>query len=160
MNTSQLMTTDVHSCFASDSLDRAANIMWENDCGAVPVIDTDNRVVGMLTDRDICMAAYTQGLPLSKIKVASAMSRHVFGVTEWDPIESVEALMRQARVRRVPVLDGRGRIRGILSLNDLVRYASESGGAATDDVMEGVTQTMAAIARPQPPQRRTSEMRR
>jgi CBS-domain-containing membrane protein len=160
MNISELMTTDVCSCFASDSLDRAANIMWENDCGAVPVIDTDNRVVGMLTDRDICMAAYTQGLPLPKIKVASAMSKHVFGVTEWDPIESVEALMRQARVRRVPVLDGRGRIRGILSLNDLVRYASESGGAVTDDVMEGVTQTMAAISKRRPPQRRASEMRR
>jgi CBS-domain-containing membrane protein len=160
MNTSELMTTDVHSCFASDSLDRAAFIMWENDCGSVPVVDTDNRVVGMLTDRDICMAAFAQGLPLSKIKVASAMSKHVFGVTEWDPLESVEALMRQARVRRVPVLDGRGRIRGIVSLNDLVRYASESMGAASDGLIEGVTQTLAVITRPRPTLGRVAEMRR
>jgi CBS domain-containing protein len=59
-----LMTTNAKSCGTMDNLERAAQIMWENDCGVVPVVDGSERVVGMVTDRDICMAAYTQGQPL------------------------------------------------------------------------------------------------
>jgi len=64
MNASDVMTKTVRSCSAGDSLQRAAQLMWEGDCGSVPVVDSDNRVVGILTDRDIAMAAYTQGRPL------------------------------------------------------------------------------------------------
>jgi CBS domain-containing protein len=64
MKVSDLMTTAVRSCGTGDNLQLAAQIMWESDCGIVPVVDGDGRVVGVITDRDICMAAYTQGLPL------------------------------------------------------------------------------------------------
>jgi CBS-domain-containing membrane protein len=111
------MTTNVKSCGIDDNLQRAAQIMWENDCGAVPVVDGDGRVVGMVTDRDICMSAYTRGLALWQIPVSSAMANQVHGVREEDPLEAVEALMRRARIRRVPVLDAEARLRGILSLN-------------------------------------------
>ena len=57
-----------------DSLNRAAQIMWERRCGCVPVIDA-GRVVGLLTDRDVCMAAYTQGRRIDDIAVTTAMSR-------------------------------------------------------------------------------------
>lgn len=70
MNASELMTETVQSCSASDSLQRAAQIMWDRDCGVVPVVDGDNCVVGMVTDRDIAMAAYTQGQPLWLIPVS------------------------------------------------------------------------------------------
>jgi Mg/Co/Ni transporter MgtE len=72
-NVRDLMTTAVRSCTTGDNLQRAAQIMWESDCGVVPVVDRDGRLVGMITDRDICMAAYTQGKPLSHIGVFYAI---------------------------------------------------------------------------------------
>lgn len=149
MNASELMTTDVKSCNVNDNLQRAAQIMWENDCGAVPVIDNDGRVVGIVTDRDICMSAYTQGLPLWQISVSSAMANRVHGVREDDPIEAVEQLMRRVQVRRVPVLDGEARLKGILSLNDLARHAHRSSGRKSNGLSgESVSRTLAAVCQP------------
>jgi CBS-domain-containing membrane protein len=147
MNASELMTTSVKSCSNSDTLQRAAQLMWEDDCGAVPVVDADNRVVGIVTDRDICMAAYTQGRPLWQIPISSAMAKKVHGVRESDPIEVVETLMQRAQIRRVPVLDGDGRLKGILSMNDLARRAHHAGrkdGLSGDSIV----QTLAAISAP------------
>ena len=73
MKVEQLMSRDVKTCQATEMLNRAAQLMWENDCGCVPVVDEDGRAVGMITDRDVCMAAYTQGRLLDALPVASAM---------------------------------------------------------------------------------------
>ena len=75
MNVQEIMTNDVETCRLDDTLNSPAAIMWGHDCGVVPVVDDDGRVVGMITDRDICMAAYTQGVPLSAIRVENACSR-------------------------------------------------------------------------------------
>jgi CBS domain-containing protein len=150
MNVSELMSTAAKSCGTHDNLQRAAQIMWENDCGVVPVVDGDGRVVGMITDRDICMAAYTQGQALWQIPVSNAMANQVYGVRETDPLEGVETLMRRVRVRRVPVLDGDGRLKGILSMNDLARHAHRSAGRKTNGLSdESIVQTLAAICQPQ-----------
>jgi len=64
MKVEQIMTRIVHTCSENDTLNRAAQLMWENDCGCVPVIHGGNgsgAVVGVVTDRDVCMGAYTQG---------------------------------------------------------------------------------------------------
>jgi CBS domain-containing protein len=127
MNVSDLMTSAVSSCSTSDDLQRAAQLMWENDCGVVPVVDGAGRVVGMISDRDICMAAYTHG-PLWQLSVLDAMATKVHGVMESDPLEVVETLMRRVRVRRVPVLDRDGHLKGILSMHDLARHAHRSDG--------------------------------
>lgn len=149
MKASELMTTDVKSCSVDDNLQRAAQLMWESDCGAVPVIDGDGRVVGIVTDRDICMSAYTQGLPLWQIPVSNAMAKRVHGVREDDPIEAVEQLMRRAQVRRVPVLDEEARLKGILSLNDLARHAHRSAGRRSNGLSgESISQTLAAVCQP------------
>jgi CBS domain-containing protein len=140
------MTTAVKSCGTDDDLQRAAQIMWENDCGIVPVVDGDGRLVGVITDRDVCMAAYTQGQPLWQIQVSNTMAKQVHGVRETDLIEAAEGLMRRVRVRRVPVLDGNGRLRGILSMNDLARHAHRSAGHKTHGVSgDSIMQTLAAI---------------
>ena|ERR1017187_5687124 len=149
MNISHLMTTDVKSCGQNDNLQHAAQIMWENDCGVVPVVDAENRVVGMITDRDVCMGAYTQGLPLWLIAVSSAMSKQVHSVRENDALEAVESMMRQAKIRRVPVLDGNGRLRGILSMNDMARHGHRSAGRNTNGLSgDSIVQTLAAICEP------------
>ncbi len=151
MNASDLMTKTVCSCSPDDSLQRAAQLMWEADCGALPVVDGENRVVGMITDRDIAMAAYTRGRALWEIPVHGAMAKHVHGVREDDSIDVIEALMSRVRVRRVPVLDGDGRLKGILSMNDLARHTQRSGRKADGLRPDNIVHTLAAICEHRPP---------
>jgi len=154
MNVSELMTTPVKTCANDDNLQRAAQIMWEGDCGAVPVVHGEGHLVGMITDRDICMAAYTRGLALWQIPVSEAMSKQVHSVRTKDRVEQAEAVMKSARVRRVPVLDGEGRLAGILSMNDLARQAQHAVRSAHNVnglSAESIAQTLAAICEPRAP---------
>jgi CBS domain-containing protein len=121
MKVSDLMTTEVRACHPYDLLNRAAQIMWENDCGAVPVVDSDSKVIGMLTDRDICMAAYTKGIALVDGSVASVMSRDVCVCKLSDNISAAAEKMRERQIRRLPVIDGDKRLVGILSVSDIAR---------------------------------------
>ncbi len=151
MNASDLMTRTVKTCSAEDNLQRAAQLMWEADCGALPVVDSAGQLVGIITDRDICMAAYTRGAPLWQIPVSSTMARGVYSVSEDDSVDSVEALMRRAQVRLVPVLDGGGQLKGIVSMNDLARHAHRSGFHKGDGLSgDHVVQTLAAICESRP----------
>ena len=133
MKVQDCMTREFQSCRAGDSLNRAAQLMWEGDFGVVPVVDAGGGVVGMITDRDICMAAYTRGRPLHELGVESAMAKQVATCSEQSTIETALFLMREARVRRLPIVDREGRLCGILSLSDLARAerADGLGGART-----------------------------
>jgi len=148
MNAAELMTRAVQSCRADDNLQRAMQIMWEHDCGVVPVVDGDNRIVGMVTDRDVAVAGYTQGRALWQIPVSTAMAKRVHGVRENDDLEVVETLMRRVRVRRVPVLDGDGRLKGIVSMNDLARQAHRVGRRGDGLRADSIVQTLAAVCEP------------
>jgi predicted transcriptional regulator len=121
MKVKDLMATEVKSCATHNTLNTVAQTMWDNDIGCVPVVDNDRRVVGMLTDRDVCMAAYIQGVPLTGSLVTSAMSKQVFSCAFDDDVASAESLMRDKQVRRLPVTDAQGRLAGITSLNDIAR---------------------------------------
>jgi CBS domain-containing protein len=121
MKVSDLMTKPVKACYPHDSLNRAAQLMWENDCGAVPIVDSDSKVIGMLTDRDICMAAYTKGIALVDASVASVMSREVSICNPIDNISAAAERMRERQIRRLPVVDKNQRLIGILSVSDIAR---------------------------------------
>jgi CBS domain-containing protein len=147
MKVEQVMSRNVKTCLPKDTLNRAAELMWENDCGCVPVVDDDGRAVGMITDRDVCMAAYTQGGALDRLRVESAMARELRSCRPTDTILEAEHVMRAAQVRRLPVVDQEGRIIGLLSLNDLAREVTrEHGASRTPDVGgEEVAETLGAI---------------
>jgi len=145
MKVASLVRRDVKSCTHHDTLERAAQLMWDHDVGCLPVIDDEGHVAGMLTDRDVCMAAYTQGRPLRAIPVATAMAKHVFSCTEDEDIATVERTMSRYQIRRMPVIDGEGHPIGILSLNDIARAASAGKVPAS-----GVTTTLAAVSAPRP----------
>lgn len=136
MNVSDLMTTHAATCRPDAPLRLAAQIMWDHDCGCVPVVDDSNRVLGMITDRDVCMAALTQGKSLSEMAVESAMSRAVYGCAPDDDVEKAAGLMRLRQVRRVPVLDADRRLIGVISLSDFARAlsANASNGVTTPTV--------------------------
>lgn len=135
----------VVTCDATDTLDVPAKRMWDNDCGSVPVLDDDGRIVGMITDRDICMAALTQGIPLGAISVSSAMSPMVYSLRPDDSVDHAMMLMRQKQIRRIPITDSQGRPVGFLSVGDLARMVSSTVGEGTD--LEFV-QTLSAISQP------------
>jgi CBS domain-containing protein len=138
------MTSDVVACRPSDTLDRVAQVMWDCDCGAVPIVDDGGCIVGMVTDRDACMAAYTRGRLLSEILVDSVMSRDVVSARLDEAVADVEARMKERQIRRVPVVDDDDRLRGMLSLNDLALQSTKRrSGVSQEEVVE----TLAAICR-------------
>ena len=128
MQVKKLMNKQVASCPSHENLERAAQVMCELDCGCVPVIDSGGKVVGMLTDRDICMAAYYQGRLLGEIPVSSAMSREVFGCLPDDDLTVAEFIMERKQVHRLPVIDEDGRLVGLLSLTDIARRSLQEEG--------------------------------
>lgn len=145
MHARQLMTTNVLSCREEDSLERAAQLMWEGDVGAIPVVDAERRLIGLITDRDICMAAYTQGCGLAARSVGGVMSQEVYTCRPGDSVAFVEEQMRRHQVRRLPVVDD-GRLVGIVSLNDLALTAGKRRVFKTGRVtLAGVATTLARI---------------
>jgi len=121
MKAKDLMTTDVKCCADYNTLNTAAQMMWEHDIGCVPVVDKDGRAIGMLTDRDICMSAHFQGVPLTGAQVTSAMSKEVFSCAPEDDIAAAEKLMKEKQIHRLLVLDDKGSPVGVISLNDIAR---------------------------------------
>jgi predicted transcriptional regulator len=144
---SQLMKP-ARSCRSSDTLNEPARLMWEFDCGVVPVVNDAGGVVGIITDRDICMAVYTRGQPLSALKVESAMCKDVAVASPRDSLETITQLMRRRQIRRVPIVDG-GRLAGIVALADITRHLQSEAGFSA---MAGVelARTLAAISECRP----------
>lgn len=139
----ELMTRPVVTCRPGDTLDRVVALMIDHDCGVLPVIGADGHVAGMITDRDICLAAYREAVPLSGLRAERAMSTRIIAARPKDSLESVEKLMADNRIRRVPVIDDRGHPIGIVSFDDIVRAASRDH---RDDAH--VIDTAAAICAP------------
>lgn len=142
MRVEEVMTKDPVSCRRADTLDRAARVMWDRDCGFVPIVDDGGRVIGALTDRDAVMAAYTRGARLADVCVSTAMATPVVTCGRHDDIEYAESLMQRYQIRRLPVVDGDGRLIGLLSLDDLAR------GAAPADVGRALLAICASSRRP------------
>jgi CBS domain-containing protein len=148
MKASEIMTRQVLSCSKDDTLHDAARVMWESDVGCLVVVDGDNRPVGVLTDRDIAIGAYTQGKPLIESRVATAMSRSVLVCSADSTAAEVEESMREAQLRRIPVVDTDGKLCGIVTLLDLAMHARANPWRLKE--IAGVVTTLAAIAEKRP----------
>ena len=145
MKIEKVMQPGVQTCQPGDTLNAAAKLMWENDCGAVPVM-ADGKVVGMITDRDICMAAYTQGKPLCELPVDNVMSRSVHACRPGDTVLQVQKVMRANRIRRLPVVDDGGSLVGIVSLSDIVSAAEKTPERTRKSAQVAVAETLGAIS--------------
>jgi CBS domain-containing protein len=154
MRVGEIMTKEVRSCRPTDSLNEAACSMWERDCGALPVVSEDGVVVAMITDRDVCMAAYTRGRRLDDMRVREAMSPRLAVCSAGDPVEDAESRMREIRVRRLPVVDDTGRLVGIVSLADVARALPRARNISSRraSALE-LGETLGAICEPTPPPR-------
>src|SRR5690242_9271925 len=134
MRVNEVMTTNPETCAMTDSLAKAAGLMWEHDCGILPVMSDEGRVVGLLTDRDICMAAALKGQDLGKIAVGETITGEVFSCGANDDIRDALSTMQKNRVRRLPVLTDDGTLQGLLSMNDIVVKAEESKNKKAADL--------------------------
>jgi CBS domain-containing protein len=126
MKVKEVMTEQPAAVWITDSLASAAISMWENDCGILPILKDDRKVVGLITDRDICMATAIRNRPESTISVEEVMSGTVYSVAPSDDIHKALEVMREHKLRRLPVLDKAGELKGIVSMNDIVLRAEES----------------------------------
>jgi CBS domain-containing protein len=149
MKVRDLMVKDVLTVRSNQTLGDAARALWDGDCGAVPVLDENGeRAIGMLTDRDICMAAWSRDRPLSEIPVSSVATGELQSCTEEAEIGDVEQLMRRKQIRRIPVLDSSQRVVGIVSLADIARSVGTQPRSAISALSATeVTATLANICR-------------
>lgn len=129
MKVSELMTPRPQTITPEDSVRHAAELMDRLDVGVLPVCE-DNRLVGVVTDRDITVRATAVGSPPDSTSVSEVMTDAVRWVFEDDDIVDAEELMSKAQIRRVPVVDADKLLVGILALGDLA-LAGEDGVAAT-----------------------------
>lgn len=140
-----IMSEPVQTCSPEDSLHRAAQVLWDNDCGSLPVVNSEGHVEGVLTDRDICMAAYTKGLPLADMRVQDVMSRPAHCCRADDTVERAIALMAEAEVRRIPVVEEDQRLVGIVSLADVALHAPLLGRKDAEGL---VLRLLGALSKP------------
>jgi CBS domain-containing protein len=143
MRVKEIMSTPVHTCQPDTDLGTVASMMWEHDCGFIPVVGASGTVTGLVTDRDICIATAMRRLAPGHISTAQAMSETVHACFPDDSIALALASMKQFKVRRLPVIESNGTIEGVISMNDIVRAAG-----AKDLPVKDVVGTLADICEP------------
>lgn len=146
MRVREIMRREARSCHPWTSLAEAGRTMAEVGCGVLPVVDLEQQVVGMVTDRDICLALTGHDRRASEVTVHDAMHGNVFTCEAGDDIGDALAVMAACQVRRLAVLDEAGRLDGILSLDD-VAVASRALGPNeyTGPFYSDVAKTLKAI---------------
>lgn len=145
MKVKKLMKTDVGYCSAIDDLTKAAGIMHLKDCGAVPVVDDEKKLVGIITDRDICLALAELDKKASEIKVGEVIKKRIVACAETDDLKTALKKMKKIKVKRLPVVDKNREIVGILSITDFLVSLKKD-----KSVRKKVYSTLKAIGRPKP----------
>ncbi|MGH9768230.1 MAG: CBS domain-containing protein [Blastocatellia bacterium] len=136
MKIQNIMTTNVASCSPDANLADAAGQLWENDCGWLPVADGEGKVVGVVTDRDICMAVATKNRPASEIPAREVMTGAVHACHPNDDVKSAIKTMRNEKVLRLPVVDDEGKLQGVISMNDImIQTESGKSGLSCEEVL-------------------------
>ncbi|MBI2930072.1 MAG: CBS domain-containing protein [Planctomycetes bacterium] len=135
-----ICTRDVKTCGPDHDLARCASILWENDCGVVPVVEHGHKLVGILTDRDMCMALGTRDVPASQLRASDVMSRQVRTCRMQDDAHTALKIMAQHKIRRLPVVEANDTLVGLLSINDVILAAADQ-----PEVMPDVMATLRSI---------------
>ena len=150
MKVQDVMISPARSCTPEAAIVDAARTMWENHCGALPVLDDDGEPVGIITDRDICMVLVRKNRFPARIAVREVMTPHPFTCQPQDDVEEALTIMAEDRVRRLPVVSAEGHLVGIVSISDVAAALSsgrqEVRGA--DAVHRMVAQTLLKISAP------------
>ena len=131
MKVKDVMMRTPASCDATTNLGAAVEILWNRNCGILPVVNSHGKVIGVVTDRDLCIALGTRNRLPGKVTVGQVISWEVFTCKPGDDIRDALDTMAREKVRRLPVINETGQLEGILSMDDVVLH-SEAGIAGKD----------------------------
>ena len=160
MKVTEIMAVNPKACATTTNLAEAASFMWDYDCGILPVVADGGRVVGIITDRDICIGGATKNRNLSTIAVAEIMSGKVYSCSPEDDVRKALETMQQRKVRRLAVVAPDGTLQGILSINDITLNAKENPSKKAFEISHrDLVQTYKAIcAHPLPAEQGAKSM--
>jgi CBS domain-containing protein len=151
MKVRELMTKAVAYCHPETNLAEAGALMWENDCGVLPVVDSTGKATGVLTDRDICIALSTRNRSSSDITAGEVATSHTLTCQANDDIHAALETMRREKIHRLPVVNQTGALEGILSVNDIVLRAGKAHGKKQPEVSyDDVVRTFQALCAHRP----------
>ena len=144
---SELMTPDPACCTPQTPIPEVARLMVRHDCGAIPVVENEStrRLLGIITDRDIVCRLVAKDIPVEQATAEQAMTDEVATLTQDATLNDCVHLMSCEKVRRVPVVDGNGRVLGIVAQADLAR-----AGADEPQLEEELTDAVEEISEPGP----------
>ena len=134
MKVKEIMTGSPSMCDLNESLAQAAKTMWETDCGVLPVLKDGKELVGLITDRDICMAMAMRECSPAVVSAEEVITGEVYSVEPEDEIQKALQVMEQHQVRRLPVVSPEGELEGMLSMNDIVLQAQENTDGNAQEV--------------------------
>ena len=134
MKVKEVMSDGARVCDLNASLADAAKTMWEADCGVLPVLKDGKEVVGLITDRDICMALAMRDCNPDAVSVEQAITGVVYSVAPEDDVREALQAMQEHKIRRLPVVSPEGELKGMLSMNDIVLKAEERGDPGTTEL--------------------------
>ncbi|HUJ15172.1 MAG TPA: CBS domain-containing protein [Thermoanaerobaculia bacterium] len=132
-----VMTANPECVSERDSIREVARIMKREDTGVVPVVD-GRKIIGMITDRDIVVRLVAEGKDPANAKVNEAMTKNVRSIREDSTVSDALQVMRSAEIRRVPVVNDRNEIVGIVSMRDIAIETREAGpiGKTVEDISQ------------------------
>jgi len=135
MIVSEIMKKEIATCSPGDDVATAAKMMQEHRCGFIPVVDSRGTVAGVLTDRDVCLYAADRLRLMTHISVRDVMSHPVFSCFADENVKATIATMANLHVRRLPVLDKQGRLRGVLSIDDVIQAQYRLGAPTAEELV-------------------------
>jgi CBS domain-containing protein len=149
MQIRDVMTTSPACCIPNDTVIRAARIMKEMDTGIVPVVESDRsrKLVGVVTDRDLCLWVVAEGQDPKTVQVQSCMTTHLVSCEPDEAVEKAMDLMREHLIRRILVVDRQGLIQGVVSIADVVRN-SDLSSTTIHETLKQVSEPTTAASRP------------
>ncbi len=151
MKVADVMTKSPVYCSPETNLAAAVEILWNRDCGILPVVDSNQKLVGVATDRDMCVALGTRNRLPSEITIKDVASGKIVACKPEDDVRNALQTMAEARVRRLPVTDAEGKLQGVLSMDDIVLHTETKGVRRDSEISpEDVINTLKSVFTPQP----------
>ncbi len=136
-------------CSFETNLGAAVEKLWNQNCGILPIVNTQEKVTAVVTDRDICIALGTRHRLPGEITVGEVTTGKLYSCKPDDDIRTALQTMGEKKVRRLPVVNAAGKLEGILSMDDVVLHADAKNPGLSDD---DVVKTLKKLHGPQLPE--------
>lgn len=142
MKVKEIMTNDIGTCHPNESLSKAVSIMWQRDCGIVPVVSDTGVVMGMITDRDVAIAVTSRNRPASEVLIDEVIKGQTICCAAGDSVQRALKKMRKHRIKRLPVVKKSGELVGMVSVADVLNAKTNKA------IRKQLVKTLKSISKP------------